>query len=507
LELRKEIIERINVLSLSQKMKNIINGQQFELHIFNALVDAILLLSNRLSDITKTEIDSLENTTAKMVEILELLQGNYDESLKRILLENKYMELVSSLNKLCKEIDENLSIKIIIFGSKKTTKFLSEKIKHKYIKIIETISDDDVNLVRNSLLNGVLIDKDSFDLLILSDVKVPEVEIEILKLGINKEKVINFEYYLTLFINDYQSYYNTNYFHSMLSTRLAKIIRKNHYDTVVSGLSYSLRGIVEDEVEKTALKFALPSQDLYYDQLIVKDILESGVKLKYYILGLAYYSFDWDLSLAKQESSRIINTYYPVFKDSHNLKLDPHPSISQGISAIKESINPIILLIFGEGIYEEFIEELLHVNLTPEFDEQLWNSGTYLRTPIVEIDPTTRRILGKERAGFHNKLNYPSSRLENKEILSNILKILQNNGVKPIVTIFPTTKYYYENFSSETKNTFYSIINELSKEHNFQVIDLFTSDKFEDTDFVDWDHLNKQGASKMTKMLNKMINW
>ncbi|WLR55548.1 hypothetical protein LC048_00555 [Mesobacillus subterraneus] len=269
-----------------------------------------------------------------------------------------------------------------------------------------------------------------------------------------------------------------------------------------------MRGVVEEEVEQSALKFALPSQDLYYEYLILKDIIESGVKIKYYILGLAYYSFDWDLSLTRQEVSRIKNVYYPIFKDSHNSELEKNEFYYfQGIHSIKDRMDPLIFEIFGRDVFEIYLEEYIGVNLTPDFNDEFWNTGTYLKEHMGDIDERNRDLLGKQRADFHNKLNYPLSRIENKNILRRILKILEEHNIKIILTVFPTTKYYSENFNKDTKKRFYDIINEFSKEFSIQVIDVFDSEEFEISDFVDWDHLNKIGAAKMTKKLNELVNW
>ncbi|CDM68815.1 hypothetical protein CM240_1657 [Clostridium bornimense] len=71
--------------------------------------------------------------------------------------------------------------------------------------------------------------------------------------------------------------------------------------------------------------------------------------------------------------------------------------------------------------------------------------------------------------------------------------------------IFTVSKYYTKYFSERIENEFFSIINEIGKLYDFQYIDYFRSELFTDDDFVDVSHLNGDGATKFTKVLNSMI--
>lgn len=63
------------------------------------------------------------------------------------------------------------------------------------------------------------------------------------------------------------------------------------------------------------------------------------------------------------------------------------------------------------------------------------------------------------------------------------------------------------NFSLLLEREFQSIIKAFKKEYDFQYIDYFRSEKFNNEDFEDVSHLNPKGAEKFTEILNEIIDW
>lgn len=91
--------------------------------------------------------------------------------------------------------------------------------------------------------------------------------------------------------------------------------------------------------------------------------------------------------------------------------------------------------------------------------------------------------------------------------MNDYLKMLIDSNIKPIVVVFPASKYYAKYFSQRIENEFHSIIKDLQDKYEFQYIDYFRSDEFEDEDFLDVSHLNHKGATKFTQILNDTIKW
>ena len=78
-------------------------------------------------------------------------------------------------------------------------------------------------------------------------------------------------------------------------------------------------------------------------------------------------------------------------------------------------------------------------------------------------------------------------------------------NVKPIIIIFPNTRYYSEFLNESYEREFYNIINKISEKFRIKLIDFSKKDIFEESDFIDFDHMNETGAMKITKEINKYL--
>jgi len=279
---------------------------------------------------------------------------------------------------------------------------------------------------------------------------------------------------------------DNSYLNSYLEPRLKKLSKNNSIETVIIGLSYGFFGVIEKEIKK-CIKLALPSQDIYYDYCTLEKIVNKNSNIKYCILSMAYYSFDFDLSLTS-EVWRIDELYYPIYRDSHH-----HHNVVN--SNIKIEKRPKSL---------EYLYEILNVMGLRDIKRKYWGG---INSSFDLLSEENKKIQGKERANTHNKLDYPKTVIENKKIFIQTLELLKQNEIKPIIVVFPTVKYYSEFFSKDIKLRFYEILNELRNDFDFQIVDMFNNKTFNLSDFMDSDHLNINGAKKMTQILNDEISW
>ena len=251
------------------------------------------------------------------------------------------------------------------------------------------------------------------------------------------------------------------------------MLRRNKINGIITGLSYAEVGIKED-INDNFINFSFSSQDLYYDFKLIKYLFNfKQVKdnLKYVIINMGYYSFDYDMT--KTSASNRIHRYINYFKDYHNN-------------------DNIIELDIIKSFYEKRItfEKYINMNKIKE------------RT-ILTLNDTS----GIYEAQKNSSMNYMETRIENEKILEQYIVFLKENNITPIIAICPTSRYYRENFDINRKNIFYSILDKLKDKYSFQVIDYFDSDLFEDDDFWDYSHLNGKGSIKFTEVLKKEIIW
>lgn len=329
--------------------------------------------------------------------------------------------------------------------------------------------DNDKSKIGETLNNVPIIDpiqikNNYFTYIIIASQYFNQIKSQLSDYGIDNHKIFPyFEYKDSIIVEN------------MLKYKLSLLYMKTECEILVTGLSYAFDGINTNLLNKVAVNFALPSQDLYFDYYVTKSIFKNIELrcLKYQIIGLSYYSFHYDLT-----KSLLLNRalgYHFFTGRMHHLSYEQ----VQGFKVYKN----IICDIFKEDAINQVYDLSYRENNISLMDKEI----------------------GKNLANKHSKKNYNKTVKENKEILEQYLKLLKSKNIIPIVIVFPVSKYYYPYFSKEMSIEFQQIIREMQSLYAFEFIDLFSSDMFVDNDFYDFDHLNKKGAYKVANFLNKVI--
>ncbi|PIH03745.1 chemotaxis protein [Clostridium combesii] len=363
--------------------------------------------------------------------------------------------------------------KLIVFGTGSTSKFVTQLLDNN-VEILAYADNDNKKWSKSyynkEIMNPEYINDLQYDFIVIASQFNEEIYSQLLNIGIDKNKILQFFKFADLYCNTFK--WNMHRY----------INSKEKIEILATGISYTSSGLKEEILDKKCFKFSIGSQDLYYDYIIVKNIIENYEEktknLKYVIIGLSYYSFQYDMSLSAMKNKVIL--YYEVLKDAHNFK-----------DAKK--------IYLEYEINENIASKIFKKNKYGRYDLN-WNT-------IILKGDENKCYIGKLQAERDCNKNYPKTVEENKEIFKNYLNLLRDNNIKPIVVVFPASKYYTKYFSKRIEDEFHFIINEFKKEYDFQYIDYFRSDLFEDDDFTDVSHLNTKGAEKFTQILNEEIQW
>ncbi|OPJ55122.1 chemotaxis protein [Clostridium oryzae] len=363
--------------------------------------------------------------------------------------------------------------KVIIFGTGKSANIVENMLNDK----VEILAYSDNNQSkwrqkRNSktIISPKQLNEYEYDYVIIGSQFNEEIYMQLVSIGVPSSKI--FQFYK--FADNYNNYYKNNikYFLSVCE----------NVELISTGISYSWFGFKCDVCEKKAFNFAFGSQDLFYDFFTVKHLFENYSEkmscVKYALIGISYYSFQYDMSLSSMRGKVIL--YYDVLRNAHNFK-----EINRVYNEydINRRVADKIFKKNADGNYEFKLE----VPTLNEYEDN-W-------------------LIGKKQANIDCNKNYPETVKENIQIVKDYIKFLEDHNVKPIIVVYPATKYYTENFSKRIEDEFHFIINQIEKKYNFQYIDCFRSDLFTDDDFRDVSHLNLRGAEKFTKILNEKIKW
>lgn len=353
---------------------------------------------------------------------------------------------------------------IIVFGTGRAYDLFKPLIRSD-CNII-AFSDNDQQKWRQ-LKNGILIIPPSeilehdYDYIVIASQYDKDIYDGLVQLGIPKEKIFMYVFWGETFADRLTEKYKSF------------IERQNNIEGFITGISYAYNGIDPSYFKHEIMNFSSPSQDLYYDYQIAKKLVTSSKTIKYAIISLCYYSFQYDLSLSAMKSK--VLRFYQFLGDYHHY-------------------SDVLML---KNLYAH--NELLA-------DKLICNSKL-ATTPRENSEKKLNRELGIKQAQLDCNKNYPRTVEENKQILKDYLVFLKSNQVRPIIVVLPATKYYTECFSIELEAQFKKTINELKQDYEFQYIDLFRSTLFHDTDFVDVSHLNRNGAKKCTNLLQDLIDW
>lgn len=444
--------------------------------LISALVELDDGMKSILSQYPENNLTESMNELAKYFEDIiscyELNESNLIEDIFINYLTPKFRKFYENLDRY---IFKTTGIKkAIVTGVNDLSINIEELIDFKKCRIVAFISD-------NSELQGKYI-KDipifgrsaipfiNYDYLIISDY---------FNCNLEKKRVIN--------INDYKKYY---YDYEIFRAYDSYFNCQKPIDGFITGLSYAEVGIDTEQLSYDVINIAVSSQDLFYDYKWAKMILnnqEIGATVKFAIIGMSYYSFEYDLSKSNLKN-RVYN-YYPFFRTSRD-----HPFAQEIVNSYTK---------FEQVASEIFKKDYntIFYNLLKEKSDSWWNGM------VSEVMDKGKIEKDKWIIERDCDKDYPETVQENTRILREYILLLKSKKITPIIVICPTSKHYHTDFSHRIKNEYKDIINKIKCEFDVEVFDYFDSNAFSDEDFYHVSHLNKNGAMKFTKLLNdRLVN-
>jgi len=289
--------------------------------------------------------------------------------------------------------------------------------------------------------------------------------------------------------------YNWDYFY--LNN---KIVEASKAETLILGSSYARFGINEEMMEN-AVNLSLSSQDWYYAFELLKKVCSKPNHIKNVILGCGYYTAFADLSRTKNigELTRISSVYAPILNDWHNCFIHPANRYAFDESDyidVQKLVTSLYNSSYGQHSY--FDDEN---RKRCYFQTKLWEDQSKYWNDLSEAE---KWKYGKQRAESHNKsIRYEETLQENIKIMKEIAVYASENKMHLILTVFPATIYYQTFFDMNFREYFYDALEQVNEE--IHLVDCFGDPFFDEEDFNDTDHLNDSGATKMTLILNQLL--
>ncbi|WP_408072649.1 hypothetical protein [Butyrivibrio sp. JL13D10] len=249
------------------------------------------------------------------------------------------------------------------------------------------------------------------------------------------------------------------------------------------------------------INLAFLSQDYYYSGKIIERSLVDIPSLKTVVLGTSYISSFIDLSRMKNrdELSRIVKVYDRYFHDPHNANMD-----------VLEEIRKELLNKNAHAFDDEFEKARIFKMYDERKDNYFCNECNRQNlSDVVWINlPDEKRIEeAKIRTVFHNRLlEHMDTYHENSEILQRIAMKCHEKGIRFLMVVFPLNSYYREYLDPGYREYYQKQIDSIPEEYRPECFDFSEAPQIDSvSDFVDSDHLNDTGATKMTSIFSGCI--
>lgn len=250
------------------------------------------------------------------------------------------------------------------------------------------------------------------------------------------------------------------------------------FEMFATGISTAFEGLDVTQFKHKLFNFAKPSQDLYYDYKVAKYVVSCGKgnsKIRYALIGLAPYSFHYDLSQVFRYRFLFL-PYVIAFNDLHNFFMTVD--------------------VYRKFLREEWLAKKFP--LKPFNANRPYGGGHQNKAMDSEaINTATNTWAGKY---------YPKTRDENVKILDNYLTFCEENNIRPIMFRVIVSEKYIANFNKKLLEEFDSLVEQACRKHpTARFFDGWKLDDFTYADFFDHGHLNSKGAAKFSAYFNKFI--
>ena len=233
---------------------------------------------------------------------------------------------------------------------------------------------------------------------------------------------------------------------------------------IALGSSHGAYGFIPTKFTQNAFNLCSTSQDLYYSFKIYETISKTNNKISKMFLFFSVFSYGFNLQKTTEKEICSFMKYF------YNIDLQEK----------------------NDSILEEKLSEC-HT-FFKSFEFTIPDTLGYLSPKYYFTGLTQERV----HTHLRESLRQPSQ----MKYLEDMIKLASKNNHEIIIIIPPVRNDYLTQIPPNT----FDRLKQLAQLNNLQVFDLFCSNEFIFDDFIDCDHLNLQGATKLSKILSNFLH-
>ncbi len=300
------------------------------------------------------------------------------------------------------------------------------------------------------------------------------------------EKVLNFHSHLGTFVTGgYElAYERMNFYRD-----------RGPYDGIVTGLSYIRQCIDLNTISGHFLNFAIGGQDLFYSYQMFCHAYEHArepERIRYAVIGVAPYIFQYDMSVAPYNAS-VAERYYSFVRRMNHFS---------GAWLYKGAYH------YTKDRLDRIMKEDFEDLYTTTQEAFFLDYERKLQSMVYDSSALDEKGLAAERESIAREYHkdYPETVAFNIRVLREYLAYLKERQVKAILVMPPMTRLYRQYMSWEMYGDTMRILDELRAECDFTFVNFLMDLKLEDCYFRNSSHLNGAGAGKVTEILNRYLD-
>jgi hypothetical protein len=243
-----------------------------------------------------------------------------------------------------------------------------------------------------------------------------------------------------------------------------KCLENNNYRTLIVGSSHAYHGVIGKIIGENCFNVSHGNQDWAIGYNLLKHFLSKQPKLKKVYFFCSVFSQGYDLSKTNEYWKPLVYDFVLTGKLDKKLNL----------------LDKIILKILSSK------------NIKAESN---YLGGSLLNGNNLSQD--------KNKVLSHYKNNQRANNV--LKVLENVIDICKKHNVEIDLVVAPLSKKYISLLPNNDYTFLFSSILEIAKNKSIKIHNFYKDNNFNDADFYDIDHLNKQGAEKLSKLLSAQI--
>lgn len=267
----------------------------------------------------------------------------------------------------------------------------------------------------------------------------------------------------------------------LLSAAQAVRAARLRWDGFITGLSYFRDGVMEAEFGHRLANFGGGGQDLYYDYALAREVLvPSPQRFRYAVIGLAPYSFDYDL--AKSANVWRTTKYLATLRDAHGA-MDALPV------TVEQLFNPRFFLTGSPGAEDLTLEAFPSLHFAR-------------RAQIITLSAA---LAGRRVAQTWSRRNYVESQAANSRLLGQYVDLCRAAGIAVFLATPPLPRLFRAAYGAERMAEFNARLRPQLEKPGVWYRDFYSETDYEPTHFYDGDHVNTKGAQRFSVGLRAWI--